>query len=69
MAGSSLPEHSTGGPFSIEGLSGRVEVTASGGSETVEAGKVLVFGAAVPHALTARIDAVLLLTMAWAEQQ
>ena len=64
-SGSALEEHRTAGPLSIQVLSGNVQITAQDRSETLAAGGLLVFGAAVPHSVRATADAVLLLTIAW----
>ena len=67
-AGSSLREHSAGGPLSIQVLSGRVEVSTAGRSDSVVSGKALILGPSVIHSVEATTDAVLLLTIAWPSQ-
>jgi quercetin dioxygenase-like cupin family protein len=62
--GSSLREHKSDGPLSIQVLSGRADVALTDRSESVEPGKTLVINATISHSVTATADAVLLLTMA-----
>lgn len=67
-AGSSLREHRTEGPLSIQVISGTVSLETTGGSQALEPGKTLVLGASIAHSVEAKSDAVLLLTIAWPSQ-
>jgi len=68
LSGSSLREHHAGGPVSIEVLSGTVEIETLEGVQTVRYGSALVLASDVAHSLTAKTDAVLLLTIAWTDK-
>ena len=64
MSGASLREHRAGGPVSIQVLTGTAEIATPGGTQTVVPGSTLVLAADVAHSVTAKTDAVLLLTIA-----
>jgi quercetin dioxygenase-like cupin family protein len=64
-AGARLPEHSTAGRLSIQTLSGDVVVHAHEDVFDLSAGNVLTLDQDVAHDVEARIDSVLLLTIAW----
>jgi len=64
-SGSSLREHRAGGPVSIQVLSGTAEITTDEGAHTLSPGSALVLASDVAHSVTAKADAVLLLTIAW----
>lgn len=68
MAGSSLREHHAGGAVSILVLSGNVEIETPEGAQAVRHGSALVLASDVAHSVTAKTDAVLLLTIVWNEQ-
>jgi quercetin dioxygenase-like cupin family protein len=62
-AGEGLSEHSTPHDALVQGLEGRLEVTIAGEPHQVDAGDALLLPATVPHALRARTQAKMLLTM------
>jgi quercetin dioxygenase-like cupin family protein len=63
--GASLHEHQSPGPVTVHVLAGQVDVASAGRSDSLQAGRALVFGPAVAHSLQAATDSVVLLTIAW----
>jgi quercetin dioxygenase-like cupin family protein len=64
-SGAMLKDHEAAGPVSIHVLSGSVEVTSPGRSDSLGAGAAIVFGSSVSHSLQAGSDSVVLVTIAW----
>lgn len=62
-AGKQIAEHRAPGDLTVQCLSGEVDFTALGRSQTLSPGKLLYLSAHEPHALSARSDATLLLTL------
>lgn len=62
-AGQQLKEHQTSSQIQVQVLRGRVTFTAGGKSVKLQAGTLLQLEANVPHSVTARTDAVMLVTM------
>jgi quercetin dioxygenase-like cupin family protein len=63
MSGASLREHRADGPVSIHALMGNVEITTLAGTQRVHPGAIVVLAADLSHSVTAKTDAVLLLTI------
>ena len=59
-----IPEHTAGGPVTIQALSGAVTVTVSGTAYDLAAGDILALPAGQPHAVAAHEASGLLLTLA-----
>jgi quercetin dioxygenase-like cupin family protein len=62
-AGKSMREHAVAGEITLQCLEGVVEFSTPEGSHALSAGDFLHLAAGVPHALLARSDASLLLTI------
>lgn len=62
-AGQQLREHCTSSQILVQALRGRLTFTAAGQSIKLQAGMVLQLEANIPHAVIAKTDAVMLLTM------
>jgi quercetin dioxygenase-like cupin family protein len=65
--GASLHEHDASGPVSIHSLAGTAVISAGGIDHVIEAGKALVFAAAVRHGVEAKTECALLVTIAHVE--
>lgn len=63
-AGKSFPPHRVDGEITMQGLAGRVEVTADGRTQTLAAGQLMYLSGGVEHELVAREDASVLVTIA-----
>jgi quercetin dioxygenase-like cupin family protein len=63
QAGQHLPEHDTSSQILVQVVRGRITFTAAGSSVEARAGTVLQLEAGVRHALVARTNAVVLLTL------
>jgi len=62
-AGKVIPEHQAPGEIIVQCLEGEVAFTACGKTETLEAGRMLYLSSAAPHALEARQDSSVLVTI------
>ena len=63
-AGAALHDHQAPGPVSIHVLSGEVNVTSTGRTDSLGSGRAIAFGSPVSHSVEARQDSVLLVTIA-----
>jgi quercetin dioxygenase-like cupin family protein len=68
-AGAAMHEHDAAGPVSVHVLSGQVDVTSPGLTDSLSAGSAIVFGSSVKHSLEAKSDSVVLVTIAWPAQE
>jgi len=62
-AGGKLEEHAVGGPFSIQCLLGKAEVTMGRTKKRLATGDLLVVDAGIPHDVTATDASILLITI------
>ncbi len=60
-----LPEHKTDGRFSVQALSGHVQMHALGRTFDVPAGSLLSFEREVPHDVVALEESAILVTISW----
>ena len=63
LAGKEIPTHQAKGEMIVQCLEGRIEVTAMGKSQTLEAGQMLYLPKQEPHSLKGIEDGSLLVTM------
>jgi quercetin dioxygenase-like cupin family protein len=63
-AGAALHEHDAAGPVSLHVLSGHVDITSPGQSDSLTAGAAIVFNASIRHSVEAKTDSVVLATIA-----
>lgn len=63
-AGTTIPEHRAGAPFSLLVVEGRVRFTADGRTTTLERGGLLTLHAGVAHSVEAAEESAFLLTLA-----
>jgi len=67
MEGVEIKEHKVAGTVSIQVVTGEVDITAGGQAKHLGEDEALLLGANVVHAVQARSDAVILLTIAMAQ--
>ncbi len=63
-AGKIIPEHKAPGAITVQCIEGEVDFTACGRTETLAGGQMLYLKTAEPHALQARQDSSVLVTIA-----
>lgn len=61
--GENIPEHQARGPISVHCLGGEVQFSAGEERTDLRAGLLITLKAGLPHALTAREDSLLLVTL------
>ncbi len=63
LAGKGLPDHRVAGELTVQCLEGRIEITASGRTESMWPGDLMCLAGGVPHALKAMEDSSVLVTL------
>ncbi len=61
--GAMLPSHHTDGPISVQGIDGRLKVTADSQVVTLQAGQLLTLQSGIRHEVEAATEAAFLLTL------
>ena len=61
--GKSMPLHKVAGDITIQCIEGKIEITAEGHSQTLQAGQLMYLSGGVPHSLLGVEDASALLTI------
>jgi quercetin dioxygenase-like cupin family protein len=63
LAGKSMPAHKLSGEITIQCLEGKLDINVAGSSTLLQAGELMFLVGAVPHSVTALVDASALVTI------
>lgn len=66
-AGQEFREHKVAGPITVHCVKGEIDFSAMGSTQTLAAGQLLYLEPGQPHALTAKVDSVILLTIVFVD--
>ena len=63
LAGKSMPAHKVSGETTIQCIEGKLDIQVDGVSTVLQAGELMYLAGAVPHSVTALVDASALVTI------